>query len=97
MVGTPASASAPSSSGPRGGEWIVHKRHIAAASWERFRSAKPRAIEGCCPRGSGFRGPIPQAVYGHQAMGLSPSSILALRRQAPQSVASKSPGRCLAT
>eukprot|EP00959_Pyramimonas_sp_CCMP1952_P033382 700673-Pyramimonas_sp.AAC.1 len=49
MVGTPASASASSSSGSRGGEWIVHKRHIAATSWERFRSAKSRAIEGFRP------------------------------------------------
>eukprot|EP00959_Pyramimonas_sp_CCMP1952_P236358 4939502-Pyramimonas_sp.AAC.1 len=49
MVGAPASASAPSSSGSRGGEWIVRKRHIAATPWERFRPGKPRAIEGCCP------------------------------------------------
>eukprot|EP00959_Pyramimonas_sp_CCMP1952_P231027 4829449-Pyramimonas_sp.AAC.1 len=49
MVGTPASASASSSSGSRGGEWVVHTGHIAATSWERLRSAKPRAIEGFCP------------------------------------------------
>eukprot|EP00959_Pyramimonas_sp_CCMP1952_P161716 3381500-Pyramimonas_sp.AAC.1 len=49
MVGTPASASASSPAGPRGGEWVVHKRHIAATSWERLRAAKPRAIEGFCP------------------------------------------------
>eukprot|EP00959_Pyramimonas_sp_CCMP1952_P100067 2092538-Pyramimonas_sp.AAC.1 len=44
-VGTPAAASAPSSSGPRGGECIVHKRRIAMTSWERLRSARPRAID----------------------------------------------------
>eukprot|EP00959_Pyramimonas_sp_CCMP1952_P081361 1699989-Pyramimonas_sp.AAC.1 len=49
MVGTPASASAASSPGSRGGEWVVHKRHIAATSWERLRSARPRAMEGFCP------------------------------------------------
>ena len=36
----------------------------------------------------------PQATYGHQAMGLAPSTILLLRRSAAAAAAGRGPGRC---
>ena len=40
-------------------------------------------------------GAQPQATYGHQATGMSPSSLLELRRAAAASAVGKGPGRCL--
>ena len=42
-------------------------------------------------------GALPQAVYGHQIYGVSPSSIRTLRRQAGQAIAGTGSGRCLTT